>query len=512
MLESLARRAANASGVNVVTLIKRGTMVFLALVWLVGIIAAAIVLWLLLARGESQVRAMAQGLEQYARRNLEISAFVTNEFVLYLDRVGSERALDGDAEATAELRRLTQHLPAGSTAVFVNADGRVSLSASSLPATPIDLSDRRWFQAHTTDGLASYVGPAIRSRVIDRIIYTYSRSYFDREGRLLGVINLGIPSDSVIGLAPDLSQARMALVQHEGFLVASRPICDSDLSAPLAVPTISPDGSARVGMAFGSLSIETMRDLPDYRLYAIATVPLLPVLKPALWGIGGGVAALVLLSLALINMSQLAQKKSREVEQALADNKVLFQEVHHRVKNNLQVISSLIRLQTDRLPRELAPLMEETATRVRAIALVHEQIYMADKPSEVQLDVFLRKLAEHLGASLLQDGGSGITLALEPVTVELSRAVPVALLATEALTNAIKHGAKAGGSPIAMTLSREDGHAVLKVSNEGEPAEPDGRSGLGTRIMTALAQQVDGRWKLEPTSTGGTCFTFVWKP
>ena len=64
-------------------------------------------------------------------------------------------------------------------------------------------------------------------------------------------------------------------------------------------------------------------------------------MKPALWGIGGGFLALAAFSFALINMSQLAQKKSREVEQALADNKVLFQEVHHRVKNNLQVISSL---------------------------------------------------------------------------------------------------------------------------------------------------------------------------
>ena len=97
MLEKLARRAADASGQNVVTLIRRGTLAFLALVWVVGIAAAAIAVWLLLARGESQTRATAASLEQYARRNLEISAFVADEFARYLDRTGGDLALAGDA-------------------------------------------------------------------------------------------------------------------------------------------------------------------------------------------------------------------------------------------------------------------------------------------------------------------------------------------------------------------------------------------------------------------------------
>ena len=302
--------------------------------------------------------------------------------------------------------------------------------------------------------------------------------------------------DSVIGLVPDPTWVSMALVQHEGLLVASRPISEADLTKPFAVPAATPNGQPTLGRAFGALSIETMRDLPDYQLYAIAAVPLLAVLKPALWGIAGGVLVLSLLSFALLNLSQLAQRKSREVEQALADNKVLFQEVHHRVKNNLQVISSLIRLQTDRLPKELAPMMAETAARVRAIALVHEQIYMAAKPSEVQLDVFLRKLMEHLETSLVPGGTRSISTELAPLTVELDRAVPVALLATEAITNAIKHGAQGQSSRIAVTLRREAGEAVLKVISAGSLQEADGKGGLGSRIMTALAQQIDGA--LEP--------------
>jgi two-component sensor histidine kinase len=242
----------------------------------------------------------------------------------------------------------------------------------------------------------------------------------------------------------------------------------------------------------------------------MAAVPLVSVLAPAIWGIAGGAGALVLLSLALLDVSRLAQQKSREVEQALADNQVLFQEVHHRVKNNLQVISSLLRLQTDRLPQELKPLMEQTAARVRAIAMVHEQIYMTAKPSEVQLDIFLERLLEHLELSLMPKSSAGFAMKLESVSVELDRAVPVALLATEAITNAIKHGANGNGDPISVTLGRETEMLVLRVSNTGRLREAEGRAGLGSRIMTVLARQIDGNWSLEPSPAGGTCFTLAW--
>ena len=82
-------------------------------------------------------------------------------------------------------------------------------------------------------------------------------------------------------------------------------------------------------------------------------------------------------------------------------------------------------------------------------------------------------------------------------------AVPVALLATEAITNAIKHGTRDDGSPIAVTLHRDCGQVVLQVTNDGgTTATRMERSGLGRRIMTALAQQIDGQWSLEATGTG----------
>ena len=212
----------------------------------------------------------------------------------------------------------------------------------------------------------------------------------------------------------------------------------------------------------------------------------------------------------LTGLSGQLQTKSREVEQALADNKVLFQEVHHRVKNNLQVVSSLLRLQTERLPPELRPLLDETGARVRAIALVHEQIYRTSSPSDVQLDRFLAQLIQQLSASMI-GGSAKITTELEPVTILLDRAVPVAILATEAITNAIKHGLDKGDGAISVSLAKRDGRNVITVRDSGKGVTEEGEAtGLGTRIMTALSRQIDGEWSLRSTAAEGTVFTLSW--
>ncbi len=487
-------------------------MMFLALIWMVAVLAAAVAVWLLVTRAMSEVQATVVSLEDYARRNIELGDFVADEFARYLDRRGDGNVLKGDVAASSELARLNRRLPPGSSGIFVLPDGYVTLSTMPLPPAAVNLSDRRWFQAHVQEGYTSYVGPAIHSRVVDQIVYTYTKSYFAADGTLLGIIDLGIPSDSIIGLSQGGERMKMALVQHEGPLVAAQPIRETALGVAFPLPVI-PAGQEETGLgtAFGTFSIATVRNLPDYGLYAMAALPLLTVLQPAIWGVAAGFLALGLLSVAILKLSQIAQRKSHEVEQALADNKVLFQEVHHRVKNNLQVISSLIRLQTDRLPPDLRPAMEQTAARVRAIALVHEQIYMtAATPSVVQLDRFLDKLLEQLEASMMAGSSADLSREMEPVTVSLDRAVPVALLATEAITNAIKHGVPAKGGSITIALSREAETNVLRVINSGNPPEAESKAGLGSRIMTVLARQIDGTWTLEPFPAGGTCFTLTW--
>ena len=125
--------------------------------------------------------------------------------------------------------------------------------------------------------------------------------------------------------------------------------------------------------------------------------------------------------------------------------------------------------------------MDQMAARVRAIAMVHEQIYMTDKPSEVQLDIFLRKLMRASGRFADPARWRWPRRRSRADHGELDQAVPVALLATEAITNAIKHGTRGDGSPIAVTLHRDSGQVVLQVTNDGGPGDADGKAGLGRR-------------------------------
>jgi len=511
VLRRLAGGAGASAAGDVSPLIRRGARVILLMLWVLGGVAAAAIAWLLLHHAKVHTAATAVSLEQFARRSLTLAAFVVDEYEEFLDQRGGVQGAGDDPRNAEKLATLLAWLPEGSIIGLALPDGRWATSTVAPPGAAPPVNDRRWFKAHVSEGLDAYVGPAILSRLSKRYVFTYTAAYRDRDRGLLGIINLGIPSGAITGLAPDQRLTRTALVQHEGFLVAALPFRPEMIDRPFLLPGPPPDVSwTGFGSLFGAWSVSAVRNIPELRLYAVAAVPVAEVLAPLLWGLAIGIPLLLLLTQLLLSLSGQLQEKSRQVEQALADNKVLFQEVHHRVKNNLQVISSLLRLQTERLPPELRPLLDETGARVRAIALVHEQIYRAASPSDVQLDLFIAQLVQQLSASMI-GGNAAITTDLQPVAIGLDRAVPVAILATEAITNAIKHGLDAGDGAIRVSLERHDGRNLLTVRDSGQGMAEQGRpGGLGTRIMDALSRQIDGAWRLAPAPGGGTVFSLDW--
>lgn len=508
-LRRLALGQAAVDG-DVVPLIRRGTWVILVLLWVFGSLLAVFSGWILLLHARSHTAATAISLEQYVRRTMTVAAFAADEYKEFLDARGGMADAGRDPANAAKLAALVKWLPDGSNMGLVGPDGNFVASSLPIPIQPVRATDRRWFKAHAVDGLDSFIGPAILTRVSKRFVFTYTESYRDAAGRLLGVVSLGIPSGSITGLSTEQHNTRMALVQGDGYIVAALPFHPDMIETPLSLPFAPPKVEAtEFADAFGHWSVVTVRNIPDLRLDAVVAVPVREVLQPLILGVGIGLPLLLLLTNLLFLLSNQLQKKSREVEQALSDNKVLFQEVHHRVKNNLQVVSSLLRLQTERLPPELRPLLDETGARVRAIALVHEQIYRTASPSDVQLDRFLAQLVQQLSASMI-GGAAKISTELQPVTIGLDRAVPVAILASEAITNAIKHGLVNGAGEIGVALSSAEGVNRLEVRDSGPGTGEDAKSGLGTRIMTALSRQIDGEWSLKSVASGCTVFTLTW--
>ena len=174
---------------------------------------------------------------------------------------------------------------------------------------------------------------------------------------------------------------------------------------------------------------------------------------------------------------------------------VLAQEIHHRVKNNLQTVASLLRLQarTDGVDAQKA--LNDSVNRVLAIAAVHE--VLTERRDE---DVELAELLDRLRAMLVQGLGASksVEVSLEEVSLAGNRATALALVFSELLQNALEHG----GDVVRVELARRGGEVVLAIADDGSGVDGEPVSGTGLSIVRALVQdELGGRLALE--SNGG---------
>jgi PAS domain S-box-containing protein len=199
-------------------------------------------------------------------------------------------------------------------------------------------------------------------------------------------------------------------------------------------------------------------------------------------------------------LEQRVDERTAKLSASLQEREVLLQEVHHRVKNNLQVISSLINMQVRKLEdRASKEALEECQTRVQAIALIHEKLYQSRDFAQVPFSDYARSLATSVlratGRSL---GDVQLELAIEDVALPVDKAIPCGLVLNELITNALKHafpGDRRG--TIWIELARlEDGRVRLAVKDDGVgmPAELDSSksASLGLQLIAILAEQLEG--------------------
>jgi two-component system, sensor histidine kinase PdtaS len=174
---------------------------------------------------------------------------------------------------------------------------------------------------------------------------------------------------------------------------------------------------------------------------------------------------------------------------------VLAQEIHHRVKNNLQTVASLLRLQARSQHADPRKALEDSVNRILAIAAVHE--VLTERRDE---EVDLGELLDRLRAMLVQGIGAGkdVEAELEPVSLAGGRATALALVFSELLQNALEHG----GHAVRIELARRNGDAVLAIADDGRGIADDA-SGTGLSIVRALVRdELKGR--LDLRNDGGT--------
>ncbi|MGF1491372.1 MAG: histidine kinase dimerization/phosphoacceptor domain -containing protein [Microcoleaceae cyanobacterium] len=208
-----------------------------------------------------------------------------------------------------------------------------------------------------------------------------------------------------------------------------------------------------------------------------------------------------------------------KIRASLNEKEILLKEVHHRVKNNLHIISNLLELQSDSIEDEsLLDLFAESQNRISSMALIHEQLYLSDNLGEVDFKNYIHQLVENLFFSL-EEGTGAIrsTVDVEPVQLNLETAVPCGLLINELVTNCFKHAFPGGSSgEVCVKLHREPQsldqinpkprlHLTICDDGVGIPADVDweNSASLGLKLVRILSKQLRG--DLQINCTNGTC-------
>jgi len=206
------------------------------------------------------------------------------------------------------------------------------------------------------------------------------------------------------------------------------------------------------------------------------------------------------------------RKAEETLRESLAEKEVLLKEVHHRVKNNLQVISSLLSLQSEcvREP-SLVTTFRESQNRIRSIALLHEGLYESPDLARIDFGIYLHKLAQQLSLAFgIDNSHIRLRVTADRVTLGLDRAVPCALAVNELLSNAFKHAFPDGasGEVYVMLRAGSEDQITVTVGDTGVGLPQGVGMGtsncLGLRLLDTLVDQLGG--SLERRAGQGTEF------
>jgi two-component sensor histidine kinase len=457
-----------------------------------------------------------------------------------------------DPEAGQSGRRLHERLlaikqahPELQSAWIFNASGGVLATSISDPPPAENFADRDYFLS-AQRGEPRFIGRVVMGRVTREYNFTISKRLEDANGRFMGVIVAsllpGYFRDFYRSIGPEADV--ISLMRADGAILARNPEL-GDMSARQAPPDFmallakSETGSfRRVSGTEGHDRLYSYRRLTNLPLYVVYATRVdlveskwrtllfsyLLFALPALLGLGAlgwtAYRQAMLVDQSRDSLAQAnAQLETRVAERTqalvdanvalthtLADKDVLIREIHHRVKNNLQMIASLINMRARALAPESRGALMEVMRRVTAIGQIHNRIYNTTDPANIDLASYLEGLCGEISRFERKERVR-LTHTLEPVPVELEVAVPLALLSVELITNAYKHAFPGGREgEIAVTLRRDGDNAILAVRDDGIGLQnPKGKDGsIGLELVPLLAQQIQGTVARENGS--GTTF------
>ncbi|MEQ8524883.1 histidine kinase dimerization/phosphoacceptor domain -containing protein [Gracilimonas sp.] len=197
------------------------------------------------------------------------------------------------------------------------------------------------------------------------------------------------------------------------------------------------------------------------------------------------------------------KKQDKQIKESLKEKEVLLQEIHHRVKNNLAIISSLLELQKDNVSEEVEALLSSSQSRIKSIAKVHEKLYESPTLSNIPLDTYIRELAEEIKKAYTSNKKDiELQLNVSPYEIDLDDAIPIGLILNELINNAFKHAFKElDKGTLMISLQSKDKGMELVVANDGnaiakdfDPSESDS---LGMTLIQVLIKRINGTLHIE---------------
>jgi PAS domain S-box-containing protein len=283
----------------------------------------------LLERGRADATSKAAALEQYVRRSLEVSTAIAEDALRFLQRRESLDGLTQDPQAHAYFAHLASGLGLGVGMIFVDDAGRVLLNSGEFPATPVDLSDRDWFRAHLA-GSDRVIDGAFVSRVVQGLVFVHTFALRDGDGRLLGVVDVGIASDELLGAhaLPFFDTGIVTMVvQESGAILARDPFPEELIGVSLELPERARQDWAgtETRLVDGRRALTAYRSLPEYGLIASVSIPLVVVLQPLIATVLVALPLLALIFLAGLLTLRHLEAQQRKLRQTAARLETVLQ-------------------------------------------------------------------------------------------------------------------------------------------------------------------------------------------
>jgi two-component sensor histidine kinase len=479
-----------------------------------------------LAGAQTSTGAAAVYVGNYIARTVDAADLIADDIRTYVTASGGLGRMD-PALLQQRLAAKVAGTSVDDNILVVDAQGRtVAVSEEGGSARRAVFTDRAWFQAHV-NGAEDYLGPAVKSRVTDKVVYTYSEALRGAGGALEGIVAVGIaptqpkPPEARAEGEPLAqlwtSDKRLIVASHMEFDAAGNP---RPQQPPFAAVPPGPMGFLPVADR-----IAAFHKPEGHSLIATVTAQRSGVLAPwrnsvrdsaVLLGVAGLITALLAVTASRFAnqdyRARLALEQSAgALSAAVAEKDLLLREIHHRVKNNLQITSSLIQLQSRKFADpNVRAAFDQTQQRLRSISLVHDVLYHENTSARVDMGVYLKELSEEIanghGAA---ERGVSLTVDAEPVALSPGQVTPLGLVLAEVLTNAFKHAFPDGPGAITVTAREVERRIEVTVRDNGRGYDgAKGRDGsLGLMLISVLSRQLGGTSTFE--KDGGTLFRLV---